>query len=83
MRCNFEKLFMYVNNELNHDQKFEVLAHLHQCEICLEAVTLLSEDAHSECFIPDSSNGRACQPDLLRGKGLGSKAVERPSWHPY
>ncbi len=44
MRCSFEKLYSYLSNELDAERKFEVIAHLHECEICLEAVSLMAQD---------------------------------------
>ncbi len=49
MRCNFEKLCLYLKNELDESRRFEVLAHLHQCDICMEAVILMSAEQDAEC----------------------------------
>ncbi len=44
MRCSFEKLYSYLSNELDADRKYEVITHLHECDICLEAVSLMAQD---------------------------------------
>ena len=50
MRCNFEKLCLYLNNELDESRRYEVLAHLDQCDICMEAITLMSAEQDAECL---------------------------------
>ncbi len=47
MTCDFERLCRYVNNELDHKRKHEVITHLRECEICLEAVCLMMNDRES------------------------------------
>jgi hypothetical protein len=44
MRCNFDGLCAYVHNELSEDRKHEIMVHLHECDICLEAVILMCRD---------------------------------------
>jgi anti-sigma factor RsiW len=44
MRCDFETLCSYLNDELNARRRSEVDAHLRECEICFEAVCVMSED---------------------------------------
>lgn len=44
MRCSFEKLCSYLDNRLDGTRKYEVIAHLHECEICLEAVSLMCQE---------------------------------------
>ncbi len=44
MKCSFDRLCSYLNNELNESQKREIVVHLHDCEICLEAVSMIMRD---------------------------------------
>jgi anti-sigma factor RsiW len=55
MQCNFEKLCAYVNNELNENSVYEVLAHLHQCDICMEAVIQMSAEQAARSLVLASS----------------------------
>ncbi len=59
MRCNFEILCSYVDNELNETLRYEVLAHLHQCDICMEAVGLMCSDRDADHLESDSPKRRA------------------------
>ncbi len=54
MRCNFERLCLYLNHQLDDDRRYEVLAHLHECDICMEAVTLMSAEHGEECPVLNS-----------------------------
>jgi hypothetical protein len=44
VKCNFNRLCSYLSNELHGEQRYDVVAHLHECEICLEAVSLMCKD---------------------------------------
>jgi hypothetical protein len=52
MRCNFEKLWRYLNKELDLDTQLEVLAHLDHCEICFEALHQMARDLDRDLFVP-------------------------------
>jgi hypothetical protein len=52
MRCNFEKLWLYLNNELDLDTQSEVLAHLDHCRVCLEALYQMARDLDMDLFVP-------------------------------
>ncbi len=55
MRCNFERLCSYLNHELDDDRRYEVLAHLHECDICMEAVMLMSAERGDDCPVSNST----------------------------
>jgi anti-sigma factor RsiW len=44
MRCDFDTLCAYLNDGLNTKRRSEVDAHLRECEICFEAVTVMSAE---------------------------------------
>ncbi len=44
MKCSFESLCAYLNDQLNERRNHEVFAHLQECEICLEAVVTMLQD---------------------------------------
>ncbi len=50
MRCNFEKLWLYLNDKLDLDAQLEVLKHLDNCEICFEAFYLMARDRDADLF---------------------------------
>ena len=52
MRCNFERLVAYLNDELDEQQKHDVLIHLPYCEICMEAVSTMLQDKCIKDEIP-------------------------------
>ncbi len=54
MRCSFEKLCSYLSHELDDDGRYEVLAHLHECDICMEAIMLMSSEHGKECPLLNS-----------------------------
>ena len=51
MRCDFEKLWLYLGKKLDLDGQLEVLAHLDECEACFEAVYLMSRDRDAKLFV--------------------------------
>lgn len=51
MRCNFEKLWLYLDKKLDLDGQLEVLEHLDECETCFEAVYLMSRDRDANLFV--------------------------------
>jgi hypothetical protein len=55
MKCNFERLITFLNNELDENQNHQVIAHLRNCQICLEAVATILEDQLIPGQIPQSS----------------------------
>jgi hypothetical protein len=48
MKCDFEKLLLYVNKGLDWDAQLEVLDHLGHCEICCDAVCQIARDRMAE-----------------------------------
>ncbi len=44
MQCNFDVLWRYLNGQLDSDHRLQVLEHIHQCEICFEALYQMSCD---------------------------------------
>ena len=51
MKCDFEKLVSYLDEQLDLDGQLEVLDHLENCEPCFEAVYQLSRDRDSDLFV--------------------------------
>ena len=51
MRCDFEKLWLYLDKKLDLDGQLEVLKHLDDCETCFEAVYLMSRDRDAKLFV--------------------------------
>ncbi len=64
MQCNFERLVFYLRHELSEDRKFEVVAHLHECEICMEAVTLMSKELDAEDKAQNDSTIETVRPEI-------------------
>jgi hypothetical protein len=50
MRCNFERLWLYLDRKLDLDGQLEVLEHLENCETCFEAVYMMSRDNGAKLF---------------------------------
>ncbi len=59
MRCDFERLCRYLDNELDDKRKQEVITHLRECEICLEAVCLMMNDRESVAGTPTAQRESA------------------------
>ncbi len=70
MRCNFEKLCSYAKKELNETLRYEVLAHLHQCDICMEAVILMTADRDADHL---ESNG--AMKKQLASEGISHETI--------
>jgi hypothetical protein len=51
MRCDFEKLWQYLDKKLDLDGQLEVLEHLDDCETCFEAVYMMSRDRDANLFV--------------------------------
>ncbi|MBP1594901.1 MAG: hypothetical protein H6Q05_278 [Acidobacteria bacterium] len=49
--CNFEKLVMFLDKQLDLDGKLDVLDHLDQCEICRDAIYHISRDRDADLFV--------------------------------
>ena len=49
--CNFEKLVMFLDKQLDLDGKLDVLDHLDQCEICRDAIYHISRDRDANLFV--------------------------------
>ena len=45
--CNFEKLVHFLDEQLELDEKLDVLDHLDGCEICRDAIYHISRDRDS------------------------------------
>ena len=85
MRCNFERLCSYLNDELDESLRHEVLVHIRQCDICLEAVMLMSAERDAECLESDSPGRRTGQRGNL-GKGAFTRepsGLQSPFRHAY
>jgi hypothetical protein len=52
MRCDFEKLWLYLNKELDLDTRLEVLEHLEHCKICFETLYRMARDRDVDLFVP-------------------------------
>ena len=50
-RCEFEKLIRYLDKQLTLDEKLELFNHLDHCDVCREAIFLLSRDRDAAYFI--------------------------------
>ena len=50
-RCDFEKLIRYLDKELSLDEQLELFDHLDRCEVCREAIYLLSRDRDAAFFV--------------------------------
>jgi len=48
--CNFEKLVLFLDRQLNIDEKLNVLDHLDHCDICRDAVFHISRDRDTDLF---------------------------------
>ncbi len=51
MNCNFDKLVLYLDKQLDLDGQLEVLNHLDECETCMEAVYQISRDRDAGLFV--------------------------------
>jgi anti-sigma factor RsiW len=51
MRCDFDKLLLYLENKLDLETQLAVLEHLDGCEACFDAVYQLSRDRDAELFV--------------------------------
>jgi len=49
--CSFTKLLELLDDQLDVDEKLEVLAHLDSCKICRDAVYQISRDRDDALFI--------------------------------
>ncbi len=82
MRCDFEKLYSYINQKLNENQKDEVVTHLHNCDICLEAVLLMCQDQSADStgcpFKTETAGGLRHSP--LPDERYRGFAARRPSF---
>ena len=44
MRCDFDKLVLYLDKKLDLDEQLDVLEHLDDCEACFDAVYQIAKD---------------------------------------
>jgi hypothetical protein len=51
MKCDFEKLVLYMDKKLDLDSQLEVLDHLDDCDTCRDAVYHISRDRDAHFFI--------------------------------
>jgi hypothetical protein len=49
--CSFKKLVQLLDNQLELDEKLEVLSHLQSCGICHDAVYQISRDRDEKLFV--------------------------------
>ena len=49
--CDFEKLVMFLDKQLDLDGKLDVLDHLDHCEICRDAIYHISRDRDANLFV--------------------------------
>ena len=49
--CNFEKLVLFLDKQLDVDEKLAVLDHLDHCDICRDAIFHISRDRDADLFI--------------------------------
>ncbi len=50
-QCDFDRLVQYLDKQLSIDQQLELFDHLDRCEVCREAIYLLSRDRDADYFI--------------------------------
>ncbi len=50
-QCDFERLVRYLDKKLDIDQQLELFDHLDRCDVCREAIYLLSRDRDAAYFI--------------------------------
>jgi len=50
-QCDFDKLVHYLDKQLDIDQQLELFDHLDRCEVCREAIFLLSRDRDAAYFV--------------------------------
>ncbi len=50
-QCDFDRLVQYLDKQLSIDQQLELFDHLDRCEVCREAIYLLSRDRDAAYFI--------------------------------
>ena len=51
MKCNFDKLWLFINKQLEPEEQLAVLNHLEECEICCEAICNIARDQATDHFI--------------------------------
>lgn len=51
MRCDFEKLVLYLDKKLDLDDRLTLLTHLDECESCMEAIYQLTRDRDADYFV--------------------------------
>jgi len=49
--CDFEKLVMLLDKQLDLDGKLDVLDHLDRCEICRDTIYHISRDRDANLFV--------------------------------
>jgi hypothetical protein len=49
-KCDFEKLVLFLDKQLDLDQKLDILEHLDQCDICRDAIFHISRDRDADLF---------------------------------
>jgi hypothetical protein len=51
MKCDFEKLLLCLNKELDVDKQLEVIEHIDNCLVCREALFMMARDRDADLFI--------------------------------
>ena len=70
MKCDFERLCLYLNDKLDEKQKRETTAHLQKCDICLEAVLAMLQDC--------GEISKGCTPDAVNDEAGGDGGTSEP-----
>ncbi len=50
MRCNFDKLVLFLDKKLELDEQLEVLDHIDKCDACMDALYQISRDRDESLF---------------------------------
>ena len=51
MKCDFNKLCLYLNKELDEKAQLEVLNHISKCEICCQAICQVARDKEVDMLV--------------------------------
>ena len=52
--CNFKNLVELLDNQLDLDEKLEVLSHIENCSICRDAIYQISRDRDEHLYLAGS-----------------------------
>jgi hypothetical protein len=51
MRCDFDKLVLYLDKQLDLDAQLDILDHLDRCDTCRDAIYHISVDRDADLFV--------------------------------